>query len=74
MEKISGPLLDSIDIHIEIPAVKYKELTEINDAELSEVIKTRVEKARSIQRERFKSEGVFYSAQMEPHGPKSVVP
>lgn len=64
MGKISGPLLDRIDIHIEILAVKYKELTEINDAELSKVIKARVEKARSIQRERFKSEGVFYNAQM----------
>jgi magnesium chelatase family protein len=64
MSKISGPLLDRIDIHIEIPAVKYKELTDVKDAESSGVIKARVEKARSIQRERFKSEGIFYNAQM----------
>jgi magnesium chelatase family protein len=64
MSKISGPLLDRIDIHIELPAVKYKELTDTGDAELSKVIKARVEKARSIQRERFKTEGIFYNAQM----------
>jgi len=56
--------LDRIDIHIEIPAVKYKELTETGDAELSKVIKARVEKTRTIQRERFKNEGVFYNASM----------
>jgi magnesium chelatase family protein len=66
MGKISGPLLDRIDIHIEIPPVKYKELTEIKDAEPSSTIKAHVEKARAIQRERFKSEGIFYNAQMTP--------
>ena len=62
--KISGPLLDRIDIHIEVPAIKYKELSEVKDAESSAAIKARVEKARAIQRERFKSEGIFYNAQM----------
>jgi len=64
MSKISGPLLDRIDIHIELPSVKYKELSETKDAEPSKVIKERVERAREIQRERFKSEGIFYNAQM----------
>lgn len=64
MRKISGPLLDRIDIHIEIPAVKYKELTDVKDAESSAVIKGRVEKTRAIQRERFKADGIFYNAQM----------
>ena len=64
MSKISGPLLDRIDIHIEIPAVKYKELTETKDAEASSVIKARVEKARAIQRERFKEDKIFCNAQM----------
>ncbi len=59
MSKISGPLLDRIDIHIEISAVKYKELTDVKDAEPSAVIKGRVEKARAIQRERFKTDGIF---------------
>jgi len=57
LSKISGPLWDRIDIHIEIPAVKYKELTDTRDAEPSAVIKARVEKAAAIQRERFSAEG-----------------
>lgn len=65
--KISGPLLDRIDIHIELPRVKYKELAEVKEAESSSIIKLRVEKARSIQRERFKNgkEEISYNAQME---------
>ncbi|MFH1622772.1 MAG: ATP-binding protein, partial [Candidatus Omnitrophota bacterium] len=62
--KISGPLLDRIDIHIELPSIKYKELTETKDAETSVVIKVRVEKARAIQQERFKSERILCNAQM----------
>ncbi len=71
--KISGPLLDRIDIHIELPSIKYKELSDTRDAEPSLAIKTRVEKTRSIQRERFSAEGgsayggkdgVFCNAQM----------
>jgi len=57
MGKISGPLLDRIDIHIELPSIKYKELSDTRDAESSKVIKERVEKARGIQRERFSAEG-----------------
>jgi magnesium chelatase family protein len=64
MGKISGPLLDRIDIHIELPSIKYKELTDTKDAESSVIIKARVEKARAIQRERFKNDGVFYNASM----------
>ncbi|MFH0912660.1 MAG: YifB family Mg chelatase-like AAA ATPase [Candidatus Omnitrophota bacterium] len=64
MGKISGPLLDRIDIHIELPAIKYKELTETKEAESSAVIKARVEKAREVQRERFKNESIFNNAQM----------
>jgi len=62
--KISGPLLDRIDIHIELPSIKYKELSDTKDAEASNVIKTRVEKSRAIQRERFKEDKIFYNAQM----------
>jgi len=65
MAKISGPLLDRIDIHIELPSIKYRELTDPKDAESSCAIKARVEKARGIQRKRFKSEGIFYNAQMD---------
>ena len=64
MSKISGPLLDRIDIHIELPSIKYKELSDAKDGEASLVIKAGVEKARAIQRERFKSDEIFYNAQM----------
>jgi magnesium chelatase family protein len=64
MGKISGPLLDRIDIHIELPSIQYKELTDTKDAETSLAIKMRVEKARLIQRERFRNEGIFYNARM----------
>ncbi|MBM3860210.1 MAG: YifB family Mg chelatase-like AAA ATPase [Verrucomicrobia bacterium] len=50
--KISGPLLDRIDIHIEVPAVKYKEMAGEATGESSDKIRARVEQARSVQRER----------------------
>jgi len=62
--KISGPLLDRIDLHIEVPQVKYQELTEIQDAEPSAAIRKRVENARAIQKQRFSSAGIFCNAQM----------
>ncbi|MCM8795698.1 MAG: ATP-binding protein, partial [Candidatus Omnitrophica bacterium] len=64
LSKISGPLFDRIDIHIELPPVKYKELTAANDGETSNCIKARVEKARLIQRQRFKDEGILCNSQM----------
>ncbi len=62
--KISGPLLDRIDIHIEVPQVRYHELSDIRDAESSKVIRQRVENARAIQQKRFKSAGIFCNTQM----------
>ena len=64
MGKISGPLLDRIDIHIEIPSVKYKELVDNKAAENSSIIKMRIENARARQRERFKDDKIFHNAQM----------
>jgi magnesium chelatase family protein len=54
MSKISGPLLDRIDLHIEVPAVKYKELSSKESGESSEKIHARVMQARGIQVHRFK--------------------
>lgn len=66
VSKISGPLLDRIDIHIEVPAVKFKDLSSIADGESSEIIRKRVNKARQIQVERFADYGhIFCNAQME---------
>jgi len=56
--------LDRIDIHIEVPAAKYQELTSTQPAESSAQIKERVNKARAIQRERLKDEGIMCNAQM----------
>jgi magnesium chelatase family protein len=64
--RISGPLLDRIDIHIDVPAVKYRELSEYKDAEASREIKQRVVIARSVQQKRFNSTGISCNAQM--HG------
>ncbi len=64
--KISGPLLDRIDIHIEVPAVQYKELRGGAAAEGSAHIRTRVMAARARQRQRFKEhkEKIYANAQM----------
>jgi magnesium chelatase family protein len=65
LSKISGPLLDRIDIHIEVNPVPFEKLSEENPAESSVVIRQRVTKAREIQAERFKElEHVHYNAQM----------
>jgi len=65
MGKVSGPLLDRIDIHIEIPAVKYRELSDMRESESSSAIKERVEKARAIQRMRFQNDPAFTNARMD---------
>ena len=66
MSKISGPLLDRIDIHIEVPAVKFKELAGEPTGEKSDAIRLRVNKARMIQLERFSGETNMYcNAHME---------
>ncbi len=62
--KISGPLLDRIDIHVEVPAVPYKDLMKEVRAESSENIRKRVSSARAIQSERFKRTGIYCNSQM----------
>jgi magnesium chelatase family protein len=67
VSKISGPLLDRIDIHIEVPAVKYKELRAPSSSEDSAVVRQRVIAARERQLERFHAEKKTYAnAQMMP--------
>lgn len=62
--KISGPLLDRIDIHVEAPAVPYKDLQKHTTAESSEAILGRVTAARGIQGERFRKAKIHANAQM----------
>lgn len=65
MNKISGPLLDRIDLHIDIQPVAFDDIANTTPAESSEAIRERVTKARLIQQERFKGEkGVYSNAQM----------
>ncbi len=61
IRKISGPLLDRIDIHIEVPALTPEELRERKEGEPSEIIRERIKKAREIQLERYKKEKGIYS-------------
>jgi len=66
MGRISGPLLDRIDIHIEVPAVKFKELSGKPTGEPSKAVRERVNAARRVQLERFKDEkSIFCNAHME---------
>ncbi len=68
MGKISGPLVDRIDIQIEVPAIKYKELSSETRGESSETIRDRVIKARELQTERFKNlPNIHKNADMETH-------
>jgi magnesium chelatase family protein len=62
--KISGPLLDRIDIHVEVPAVPHQDLMKDADAEPSEQIRQRVTQARAIQSKRFSRAKIYSNAQM----------
>ena len=64
--RISGPLLDRIDIHVEVPSVKYEELSSLPTGEKSADIRIRVNKARQIQLDRFKGLEIFSNSQMNP--------
>ncbi len=64
--KVSGPLLDRIDIHVEVPPVKYKELSSEAGGEKSSAIRNRVNIARDIQKNRFSNIGIHSNAQMTP--------
>ncbi len=63
-KKISGPILDRIDIHITVPAVKVSDLTKTNQSEASKFIKERVERARGFQAKRFKNSPVMANSEM----------
>ncbi|MDZ4673161.1 MAG: YifB family Mg chelatase-like AAA ATPase [Gemmatimonadota bacterium] len=67
LSRVSGPLLDRIDIHLHVPAVAWRDLTGNQIAEPSAAIRGRVESARQRQRERFADEpGVYANAHMSP--------
>ena len=66
INKISGPLLDRIDLHIEVEAVKYESLESKTEIEKSEDIRKRVNRARKIQVERYKKYGIYSNSELTP--------
>lgn len=63
--KISGPILDRIDLHIEVPRLKFEKLSENSQQENSASIRKRVEKARQIQKVRFLNSSIIANSEME---------
>src|SRR5690349_13844402 len=64
--RISGPLMDRIDIHVDVPPVRFKEMSERGAGEGSTAMRARVLAARERQHERLRGAGVFTNAQMSP--------
>ena len=67
MEKISGPLLDRIDLHVSVPAVEYASMRRKETPESSADVKCRVDAARAVQTARFAGTGVTCNAHMTAH-------
>jgi magnesium chelatase family protein len=72
--KISGPLLDRIDLHIEVPSVKYRALSDKELGESSSTIKGRVNYARDLQKKRFGHKGILCNARMTEKQIKTFCP
>ena len=64
--RLSGPLLDRIDLQVEVPRIPHSDLSDTRPAEASDVIRRRVELARNIQRSRFAGLRVHCNARMGP--------
>ncbi len=73
-KRISGPLLDRIDIHVEVPRVDYQKLTDERRGEPSAAIRERVERARAIQRRRFAGTPLTANAEMGPAEVRELCP
>lgn len=66
LSRVSGPLLDRLDLHVEVPAVNYDELSSDSAGESSAEIKRRVNKARQVQRERYSGRAIRCNARLTP--------
>lgn len=73
-KRISGPLIDRIDLHVSVPAVKVEKLTEFKSSEKSEAVQKRVQKARDIQLSRFKELPIKSNSEMGNHQVKIFCP
>ena len=67
--KISGPLMDRFDIHIEVPSLSFQKISRNEKGESSVNIRARVNKARANQVQRYTNDGIYYNAQL---GPKQI--
>jgi magnesium chelatase family protein len=72
--RISGPLLDRIDIHVEVPSVRYRDLTARETGESSAAIKARIERARDIQKNRFAGDDTLFNARMTDRQVRAACP
>jgi len=70
-KKISGPILDRIDLHIEVPRLDFEKLSSVAPGENSIAIKSRIEQAREIQRQRFKSANFITNSEMNSEAAKN---
>lgn len=66
MGKISGPLMDRIDLHIEVAPIKFHDIANNVKKESSKSIKARVDEARTLQIDRYKTEGIYFNSQLKP--------
>jgi len=73
-KRLSGPLLDRIDIHVEVPRVDYQKLSDHRQGEPSASIQARVEAARQLQRARFKGTHLQCNAEMGPREVRDYCP
>jgi magnesium chelatase family protein len=73
-KRISGPIIDRIDLHIEVPRLKFDKLSSEGQGETSEVIKERIEAARKIQAERFKNTPIITNSEMNSEAVKEFCP
>ena len=74
LQRISGPLLDRVDIHIEVPRLKRDELLTPANGEPSKAVRARVHRAREVQAARFGGDDIFCNAHMRPRDIKAFCP
>ena len=65
LSKISGPLLDRIDLHLNVPRLNYEELSRRRKGDPSEIIRKRVNQARKVQMKRYKADSILFNAHLE---------
>ena len=73
-QKISGPILDRIDLHVEVPRIKFEKLSDPAGSESSKSIRERVENSRKIQKKRLAGTGIFNNSEMENEHIKNFCP